>query len=104
MKRIICLLLVVIAFASCTEKTVSDVTSTTEVPLSVLDQLEDSSLVFNDKVLESEDKLYIVNRTNAGKSVITKVVDKELVTAGYIWLGVVLACICFLFIGMVTRD
>lgn len=101
MKKLIFILLSVITLSSCTESTVKITDEKTELPNKVVKSLDDTTLVKQYVIIETDDMLYLLtNKPNEKKFYVDKTIKKETTTEA-IWLLVVIlgSFVFFLILG-----
>lgn len=104
MKKLIFILLSVITLSSCTESTVKITDETTELPNKVVKSLDDTTLVKEYAIIETDDKLFLLTKKDTEKKFsVDKTVDKTSEEGVAILLGVVFACFIFMIIIVINR-
>jgi hypothetical protein len=105
MKKLIFILLSVITLSSCTESTVKITDETTELPNKVVKSLDDTTLVKQYAIIETDDKLYLLtNKLNEKKFYVDKTIQKE-AASEFLYLVIVIlgAIIFFMLLGLLDR-
>lgn len=99
MKKLIFILLSVITLNSCTESTVKITDEKTELPNKVVKSLDDTTLVKQYAIIETDDKLYLLTKKDTEKKFyVEKTVDKTVGVGVILLLAFVLFCFVFIII------
>lgn len=97
MKKLIFILLSVITLSSCTESTVKITDETTELPNKVVKSLDDTTLVKQYAIVETDKNLYLLTKKDTEKKFfVEKTIDKTS-TGDEIYLLVFILCCALLF-------
>lgn len=103
MKRLI-LFAIIAILASCTESTVKITDETTELPNKVVKALDDTTLVKQYAIVETDKNLYLLTKKDTEKKFfVEKTIDKEENSDGlYVIITVLIGVILAMFFGMST--
>ena len=89
--------------ASCTEFTVKITDETTELPNKVVKALDDTTLVKQYAIIETDDKLYLLTKKDTEKKFsVEKTVDKTSAEGVAFLLGFIFTCLIFMIIIVVN--
>jgi hypothetical protein len=101
MKKLI-LIAMVALLASCTESTVKITDETTELPNKVVKSLDDTTLVKQYAIVETNDKLYLLTKKDTEKKFfVEKTIDKEENSDGvYAVMFILIVIIVFMFLNI----
>lgn len=100
MKKLIFILLSVITLSSCTESTVKITDETTELPNKVVKSLDDTTLVKQYAIVETDKNLYLLTKKDTEKKFfVEKTINKTSVGED-IYVLVCLLCLFLFFMGI----
>lgn len=103
MKKLIFILLSVITLSSCTESTVKITDEKTELPNKVVKALDDTTLIKQYAIIETDDKLYLLTKKDTEKKFyVEKTVEKVSNEGGTLAFGIVIAL--FIFVVIITLN
>jgi len=105
MKKLIFILLSVITLSSCTESTVKITDETTELPNKVVKSLDDTTLVKQYAIIETDDKLYFLTKKDTEKKFFVEKTIKKDAASEFLYLFIVILVIIifFMLLGLLDR-
>lgn len=88
MKKLLLAVLIAVCFISCSTPNIKEATTLTELPVSLVNKLSDSTLLYNYAVITTIDKIYLVQNKK-----VMSVVDNNNYDTLFIIIIIILLCL-----------